>query len=540
MQDMVGAANEESKPGQQTEPTAQANMLENILHPPDVFAGCTPTPNSSYMTLLQIAIAITCCNINRIVVPCLRFPIILVLLLLLIQPAQAQDSTAIFRKALSFTGGNSQALPMWIAANRFGVEPYTRNNARFRASLIQPLKKSSVAGFAYGIDTIVRAGNASTVFLQQLYGEVMLGPFLLRAGRKEESMGHVHPFLSTGSMVLSRNAAPVTGISIAWPDYVTVPRTGTFLAIKGHVKHGWMDGTRITTNPMLHAKSFFMRFGKEAWPWKAWAGVMHYNVWGGKHRNENIGDLPSSFNDFLRVFFIQGANANFDVNGEVTNVLGNSVGAYDVGISYQAAAFFIQLYRQFYLEDTVSTRLRSPGDGLWGLHYQTKRGKRLVEHVLYEHINTRKQGSKSFEIQGTDNYYNHFIYATGWTHRGRTLGTPMILMRPDQVGVFNNMLFAHHLGMAGSIRKNTGYQFLITMTRNYGVNSIFRSAGFGFTMENARFDGARDQFYAGLSLLQTLPAQPNVQLLARLGYDWGDVRTDNNFGLTIGVVHINR
>ncbi|MEM8486009.1 MAG: capsule assembly Wzi family protein [Bacteroidota bacterium] len=468
------------------------------------------------------------------------------LLLMLFAPvlfapeAFAQEEAPVFRKELSFTGGNRSMLPFWVTANQFGVVPHNRSSAAFRIAVTQPLKQPSRIGFAYGIDAVVRAGEQSTAFLQQLYGELTWGPFLLRAGRKEEKMGEVHPFLTTGSMVLSGNAAPVIGISISWPSYVTVPRTGTFLAIKGHAKHGWLDGNRITTNPMLHAKSLFMRFGKDQWPWKAWAGVMHYNVWGGRHKNENIGDLPRSFNDFLRVFFIQGANSTFEVDGEVTNVLGNSIGAYDVGFSWEAASFFLQFYRQFYLEDTVSTRLRSPGDGLYGLHFKASDREGLLSDVLYEHINTRKQGSKRSEIQGTDNYYNHFIYSTGWTHRGRTLGTPVILMRPDQVGVFNNMLFAHHLGIAGTLRTTTAYQVLLTMTRNYGVNSIFRSTGFGFTMDGARFDGARDQFYAGLTIFQSLPNMPQFQVMTRLGYDWGDVRTDNNFGLTVGVVHTNR
>ncbi len=482
--------------------------------------------------------AVSLHHIPHKAVSCLRaFPILLLLFILIGPVAQAQDEAPVFRKALSFTGGNNSTLPFWVTANQFGVVPYNRSSAAFRISVIQPIKKPARIGYAYGIDTVVRAGEQSSAFLQQFYGELTWGPFLLRAGRKEETMGEVHPSLTTGSMVLSGNAAPVTGVSISWPNYVTIPRTGTFLAIKGHIKHGWLDGNRITTNPMLHAKSFFMRFGKEAWPWKAWAGVMHYNVWGGRHKNENIGDLPSSFNDFLRVFFIQGASASFDVNGEVTNVLGNSIGAYDVGISWQAASFFIQLYRQFYLEDTVSTRLRSPGDGLYGLHYKASNREGLLKDVLYEHINTRKQGSKRSEIQGTDNYYNHFIYSTGWTHRGRTLGTPVVLMRPDQVGVFNNMLFAHHLGIAGALGASTQYQVLLTMTRNYGVNSIFRSTGFGFTMEDARFDGARDQFYAGFSVFQSLPDLPQFQIMTRIGYDWGDVREDNNFGFTVGVVH---
>lgn len=474
----------------------------------------------------------------------LRIPaLVLAVAGLLIQQAadvQGQQQKQYFTQQLSVSAGANTALPFWLSANQFGVIPASGASVNARLSYGIAHDDSARFSYAAGADFIGRAAVDPTFFFQQLYGELKWGPFLLRAGRKEETRGEVHPSLSLGSMILSNNAAPITGISISWPAYLVVPGTGTFLAVKGHFKHGWIDGYRIATRPMLHAKSLYVRFGKSSWPIKGWAGILHYNMWGGRHRNENIGDLPSSFEDFLRVIFIQGASSNTSVNGEITNVLGNSVGAYDFGLALQRPGYSFMLYRQFYLEDTVATRFRSPWDGIWGFGVKRLQGPFIFEEILYEHVNLKQQGSKAGEPRGTDNYYNHFIYSGGWTHRGRTLGTPAILMRPDQVGVFNNILLAHHLALRGALLPALRYELRLTYSRNYGANSIFRSNAFGFTMEGARFDAARDQFYTSLDLAYQTRATLPVSVFTRLGYDWGDVLTDRNFGFTLGVKRVVR
>lgn len=450
-------------------------------------------------------------------------------------PAFAQDASPLFHESFSFQGSRQSTLPFWLSANQHGVIDANDESLNLRLGYTLPFRSAGPFSYRGGLDVVGRASKNTTLFFQQLFGELSWGPFLLRAGKKEETAGFVPSSLSLGSMVISPNAAPITGVSISWPNYVTVPRTGTFLAVKGHLKHGWIDGYRIATNPWLHGKSLYLRLGKDVWDVHITAGILHYNVWAGRHRNEQIGDLPSSFNDYLRVFFVRAAAESTTVDGERTNVLGNSVGAYDFGITVTKPGYNLYLYRQFYLEDTVSMRFRSPWDGLWGFNYVRTQKNQLLEEFLYEHVNTKRQGSFDFELPGTDNYYNHFIYASGWTHRGRTLGSPLALMRPNQVGVFNNIILAHHLGVKGSIIEGLRYQLRLTYSRNYGANSIFRSIPFGFTMENARFDGAQHQYYTSFSLFKTLSTENNVVVFSQLGYDWGDLSTTDNLGIALGI-----
>lgn len=456
--------------------------------------------------------------------------------LYLIPIAKAQISTGHFRQQISFTSSTSDALPFWLTANQFGVMPTHNTNGALRLDYTRHLDPDNGFTFDVGADFIARFGRGNhTTFFQQLYGEVTWGPFLLRAGRKEETAGNVHPSLSSGSMILSQNAAPITGISISWPEYVTVPGTKTFLAIKGHLKHGWIDGYRITTDPWLHAKAFYMRLGGDTWKVHGYAGLIHYAVWGGTHRNPIYGKLPSTFRDYFRVFFFRGADMNSPVEGEFINALGNSLGAYDFALKYEAKPFTLRLHRQFYLEDTVSMRFRNAWDGLWGLGLTFPNKPALVKDLLYELIVSKRQGSRPGEPIGTDNNYNHFVYSSGWTHRGRALGTPFILTRPGQVGVYNNILYAHYFAAAGAFTPATRYRIMLTISKNYGVNSIFRDAGFGFTMEGARYPEGLLQYAAGLDLSHNFSSLP-LELFTRLAYDWGELLPDQNFGFTFGVI----
>ena len=334
-------------------------------------------------------------------------------------------------------------------------------------------------------------------------------------------------------MIVSRNAAPITGVSLSWPTFVTIPFTGTFLAVKGSIKHGWVDGERVVSDPFLHLKSLYFRFGGDSWPIHGWAGIQHAVVWGGTHADPEIGRLPGSFNDFLRVLLVRGAPAGSTIGGERSNVLGNSLGIYDFGIWFDAPSFRTEIYRQFFHEDTVSLRFRSPWDGLWGFNIAA-RDRRLLEEVLYEHVNTKRQGSRAFERNGTDNYYNHFLYANGWTHHSRTLGIPVILARANNPGVFNNILLAHHLGLSGSLPADLRYRLRVTYTRNYGAWSLFQSIEEGFIRENARYESARHQWYTGLELFRRLSGS-RVEMFLRAGYDWGDVFKNQRAGFTVGV-----
>ena len=72
----------------------------------------------------------------------------------------------------------------------------------------------------------------------------------------------------------SGNARPVPQVRIELPEYWTIPGTGEWLGIKGHLAYGWFTdenwqkdfvqaGKARTVGVRYHSKSGFLRFGNE-------------------------------------------------------------------------------------------------------------------------------------------------------------------------------------------------------------------------------------------------------------------------------------
>ena len=469
---------------------------------------------------------------------CKRFLSLSILLLLcFIADVHGQHYGIDYETEVLFSAADKSQLPFWLVANQFGVIDPTSSSgiARFNGTWTSDRGRSF--SFLLGVDLVGRASENSTIFFQQLYGETRLGPFLLRAGRKERTTGEIHQNLSLGSMLISGNAPPITQISISWPEFVTIPGTGEFLGVRGYLGHGWIEGDRVVDDVLLHEKSLYLRLGLPEWPVEGRAGLLHYTMWGGvSSRPGREAPLPSGFGDFLRVFFIQGAADDFEIDGEKTNVLGNSLGAYDFSLRVFLPALDLIAYRQFYLEDTVSLGFRNGWDGLWGVGLAFKNGA-WVRGVLWEHINTKRQSSKKDELRGTDNYYNHFVYESGWTHRGFSLGTPLMLTGTGYEGVINNIVLGHHFAIEGDIGRVGAYKMLVTYSRNYGAHSILDSETL-VREENARFIEPVHRFALLFEGSSTIFRQNKVDAFTRIGYDWGDEVPglfSNNVGITLGI-----
>ena len=67
---------------------------------------------------------------------------------------------------------------------------------------------------------------------------------------------------------------------------------------------------------------------------------------------------------------------------------------------------------------------------------------------------------------GWDNYYNHYLYQSGWTNNGDVIGNPLFTVGAnkgrysDGHYIINNRLKAHHFAFQGKIFKNFFYSVL--------------------------------------------------------------------------------
>lgn len=425
------------------------------------------------------------------------------------------------------------SLPFWFYSNADGkVDPEGTNlinQFAFTTTLVDFNKFT----FQSGGNLVHRVSESNSLHFTELYGRAQLGAFQFDAGRFKQPIGSNNHDLSVGSMMVSENAIPIAKISLSNPDFVEVPMTGGYLEFKGLYTHGWFAGERYTGDPYLHQKYLYLRIN--IGDFYGTGGMVHNVVWAGT--DPVNGRIPQSFSDYLRV--VTGRGAKGDVSGgEVSNVSGNSVAAYDFKAQYKFKNFDLSITRLFYLEDKVSTRFRSPWDGVWGANLNMEGSNNIIDAVTYEHINTKTQDAKLSELIGRRDYYDNFLYQSGWTHEGRVLGIPLILFDRDQNTIVNNVLIGHHIGVEGQLATNLSYKALATYSRNYGIQDDWVSEG-GDSIPKDREDiipreqFRKDQYSLLFKLDYDLESSEGLSLNLSLGSDLGELYK-NNLGIMLG------
>lgn len=355
-------------------------------------------------------------------------------------------------------------LPFWMHVNRDGgIDQISANALNYIEGNIL-LFKNSIFEIESGASLTSRYSSSPAIFFDQAYLDIKAYSFKLTAGRFIDPLAMKEDDLSTGSFMYSRNATPIPKIAFSTDGFVGLPGTNDIVRYNGLFAHGWFEDNRYVKNAYLHEKNFYLSI-KYAF-FDAVGGIVHNVQWSGE--SQGRGQLPTGWQTFWEVITATGSSNETAPGGEQSNAVGNSVAAYDFSLGLYFDNFDMRAYRLFYLEDKVSTRFRSPWDGIWGLTIKPKNST-LIQNFIWEHINTKRMDSYDFEPRGTASYYNNFIYRTGWTHEGRVIGNPMLLTdgtleRP----VYNNIIIAHHLGLSGSLGKAVNYKMLYTFSRNYG------------------------------------------------------------------------
>ncbi len=156
---------------------------------------------------------------------------------------------------------------------------------------------------------------------------------------------------------------------------------------------------------------------------------------------------------------------------------GNHQGIWDVGVKGMIGTIGIHLYRHFLFNDKDGLKLKNPGDGLVGVALTVD--NLPVRQLVYEYLYTKRQsgplppGPGRGGPGGQDNYYNHWLYQSGWTYYGRTISNPLFFPYPNgqivnRDRIANNRIVAHHVGVAGELPAAVAYTLMVTYARNYG------------------------------------------------------------------------
>ncbi len=449
-------------------------------------------------------------------------------------PGRAKSQNTTYKVRTGIYAGTAGELPFWFYSNINGKIDPSGTNFLNELSFHHLFMDNGTLLLSGGVNTVLRFSDDKSVHLSELYIQARAYGLQLDAGRFRQPIGLNNHQLSVGSMMVSDNAIPIPKISISTPEFMEVPFTDGFLQYKGMFSHGWLEGSRYVSNAFLHQKYFYLRVN--AGSFSGTGGIIHNAQWGGE--SPQFGRLPQSFGDYLRLISGMGANPESNApGGEISNVMGNSVAAYEFGLAYRHDQYRISVTRLFYLEDKVSTRFRSPWDGVWGANLTFDNNNGLLHAITYEHINTKNQDAKSWELIGRRDYYDNFVYRSGWTYENRTLGIPLILF--DGTTITNNVLIGHHVGFKGKGTDNLAYRILFTYSRNYGVRDDWVSRG-GDSIPNDRDDiipreqFRQDQYSWLVQFKYTLQNLEGLQVDLSIGSDTGKLYA-NNLGVMAGV-----
>lgn len=409
--------------------------------------------------------------------------------------------------------------PLWLQANRYGLGSLSEVNGYVRGAVLRPVEQDSLRrwGMGYGADLALTQGyegSNNRLVVQQLYAEVRYGAALLTLGQKEQPLELKPQELSSGSQTLGINARPTPGVRLSLPDYWALPKTGGWLALKGHLSYGMMtDGgwqerwTRETSHyakqVMLHTKAGYLRIGPddEVHRYSLEMGLEMACQFGGTMYHTQFGTVEGARGMKAYWNALIGGGSD-EVDATYHNVGGNQLGSWVARVNYQwGDGVRLSVYADHFFEDHSSMllldydgygegeewNLRKENryllyglkDGLLGAELRLLRCPWLSDIVI-EYMNTRYQSGPIYHdhnpglsdhIGGDDNYYNHYLYQ-GWSHWGQVMGNPLYrspLYNDDAtLTIGDNRFYGWHMGLKGGCER-VDYRLLASWQRGYGT-----------------------------------------------------------------------
>jgi hypothetical protein len=296
--------------------------------------------------------------------------------------------------------------------------------------------------------------------------------------------------LSTGAFSVSGNALGIPKVELSIPEYWRVPVLGGIFSFKGSFAYGWFGNTPI--NPVggggakkdqippissyYHQKSLYGRFGMPGWRLNIFAGINHQTMYGNEddiYKDFNLGKLES--------FFYVATGKTWRANSGFATKLGNQLGSVDLGATYDFRNIQLFVYRQQVYDVGALSKLANIRDGLTGISLKNKqKGNSGWSKILVEFLYTKNQAGELWSPvtkSGDENYYNNYMYGSGWSYGDRSIGSPFLTprhearddLRNKQTEYFvNNRVIAFHGGFVGNIG-SVNITTKLSYSRNFGT-----------------------------------------------------------------------
>jgi len=437
-----------------------------------------------------------------------------------------------FHAISEFSNNSIDKTPFWAKVNRWGVSPPYKNKPLNLVNISFQRYLSQSTQFIVGIEgTGLR--ERSHFVNSELYIGFLHKWLTLLGGRKKNTLGENYLPLSLGSMVVGSNALPIPQVSLSIPEYKLLKIRNISIKLRGGISHGWLDKGMYVEAPILHEKWLYLSFEKNNI--SGHIGLVHEAIWGGN--TNKFGAQPTSFKDFIRVFFIRGGSSSA-ITDEQINTLGNHLGIWDLGVRIKKSSFDYHFYLQHPFEDQSGAHwLLNYPDGLWGLSIHAKNKKGWVTDFLMELLYTMHQSGSEGSDYGRDDYYNNYLYKGGWVYKGKVIGNPMFILGQNEIRdwkhIVNNRIIAIHSGIEGNIFTYFQYRVLATFSKNFGTyDNRDQSNKKGFKYD---YEGGLSQLSYRVDLkLNNLLSKKNITAILSLIGDSGELYNNSKM-IMIGI-----
>ena len=424
---------------------------------------------------------------------------------------------------------NGSVNPFWHRVNKMGA----LSNNQLLSFISYSNQESSIG---YGISSIIYPSKIKDSFLQIGYMYKKINHYELKIGRWKQLITS-ESSLSTGSLIRGNSSIPIPQISLMIPKYKKYEIFSNEIWIKGGFTHGWFTKADYIKAPYLHEKYFYIKkyINDKS---ELSLGLVHEAIWGGTTHIH--GQQPSKFEDYFRVIFARPASSSGFI-GEQINVLGNHLGTWDLSYSKKNLKREIKFYYQhpfedksgafqYFFDEVKNRKITSKSfDGLFGLEVRNNVSN-LITLFLYEYINTTHQSGSNPQSEtsyGWDNYYNHYIYLSGWSYKGYILSNPLFTEgRLTEEGdyISNNRIKAHHIGLSGDLTKKIKHKLLFTYSKNYGT--YWDEIVFLNSQKQYKYSSGLEQF-SGLIELDIKNVFNKSNVTISFAFDEGEVLKNN-------------
>ena len=402
--------------------------------------------------------------------------------------------------ALSSSGN----LPYWATAGQYGLMPESSGSLAWvqagtqfdESKTFQWRWGASLAANLYN-DSLDPGSSPLHGMVDELYLSARWKAFTLDLGQKRRGLDFLAADPSLGSLSVtgghlmeSGNARTIPGWLLSL-DPVAIPWTGRHLWLFGAFGDYKTLDLRYVQGALVHRTQVGLR-GDIGDRLRLYAALDHYAMWGGIHPEH--ASMPVNLENYLRMIFGRPANAS-GAQMDQANVIGDQRGSELIRVEYRGDGWRLTAQHDIPYDDGSGMGLQNFPDGVNTLHFGWEDKDRWVSDIVFEYHYTRYQsgpvnvewfgGEDSpyapgvHKTTGLDNYFNNGDYCSGWTHFGRTIGEPLFFPAGTHagtwssglvtLGVENNRLRAHHLGLSGKLWRRHPYRLMLSYSRNYGT-----------------------------------------------------------------------